>query len=140
MLDDQWKVLGVQHAGIMAGVIVVGTAVEGNEFFAYHQGLAQLQVEHLLGQLGRRDDVSCHHQIAAAAGMEREFLLEVGDGKIAVVGLAQHGLPLLADGGDAHAQHGGGACISERHQVLANLVVVEQNDVACCLFHSVTVD
>ena len=137
MLDDERDIVGVQHAGIMTSVIVVGTAVEGNELLTHHQGFTQLQIEHLLSQLGGGNDVSCHHQVAAAAGTEREFLLEVGDSEVAVIGLAEQGLPFLADGGDAHSQHGGGTCVGERHQVLANLVVVEQDDIACCLFHSV---
>ena len=135
VLDDEGQRLGIEHAGVVAGVIVMGTAVEGDEFLAHHQGLAGLQGKYLLCQLGGGDDVPCHHEVGGAACVQREFLLQVTHGEIAVGGLAEQGLPLLADGGDAHAQHGGGTCIGEWHQVLAHLVVVKQDDVACCFLH-----
>lgn len=130
MLDDERNVGGKLHVRIVTGIIVVGRAVKGDEFLAYHQGLAQLQREHLLGQLRGGDDVAGHHEVAAAAHVQREFLLQVRHGEVTVVGLSEHGLPLLADGGDAHTQHGGGACVGERQELSAYLVVVKQDDIA----------
>ena len=80
--------------------------------------------------------MTCHHEVDGASNMQGKLLLQVADGEVAVGGLTKHGLPLLGYGGDSHAQQGRGTGIGERHQMLAHLVVVKQDDVACGLLHN----
>ena len=130
-------ILGKMHMGIMTGIIVMGSAVEGDELLTHHQGLALLQGQHLFGKFRRGDDMSGYHEVGCAAHMQRELLLEVTHGEVTIGGIVtEHRLPLLANGGDTHAKQGRGTCIGKRHQVLTYLVVVKENDVACSLLHN----
>ena len=135
MTDNKGDILGEMHAGVKTGIIVMSRAVEGDEFLSRHQGFAFLQGEHLLGKFWRGNNMPGNHQVGRATNVKRELLLEVTRGEVTVGCLAQHGLPLLADGGNAHAQQCCGTGIGKRHQVLTHLVVVKQDDIACCLLH-----
>ena len=80
----------------------------------------------------------CNHKVAAAARVQGELFLEIRHGEVAVGRLTKHSLPLLANSGDAHPQECGGSRIGKRHQMLSHLVVIKEDDVACCLLHLVT--
>ena len=122
--------------GEVAVVEVACRATEGYQLLAEHQCLAALEGEHLLHQRVVGQHMAGNHQVSASCD-ERELFLQVGGGKERVGHLlvANSGLPLAGDGGDAAAQHGGGACVGEGQQVAAHLVVVEEYYVA----HSVCV-
>ena len=107
-VEEVAQVEGVAGAESEERVLVIECVawLEGTD------GIQQLRV----GQQGARDEQ------VVAGGAKRELLLKVAFRKSGS-GRTQHALPFLADGSDAHAQVGGGACVRKREQVWAAPVV-----------------
>ena len=85
--------------------------------------------------------MTSNHQVGTSC-YKWELRLQVGNGeeRVGHVFAPYRSLPFACYGGDAAAQHGGWAGVGEWKQIFANLVVVEEYNVAHIIIIRCSVD